>query len=183
MQELSHPRSRGRGLMQTVTSEVVRRTLYPLLKWYEDPKSQALLGEFQLYEFSSPEILEKVQSGKLRKLLQHASSKVPYYRQLFESIGLKPAALRLPQDFAQIPVLSKDILRDRKEELLAEPVDRQKLKWNASGGSTGEPVQFYQDETYWTNSRAVRWMFESWWGIRPGEPTACIWGADRDLPE
>jgi phenylacetate-CoA ligase len=183
MQELSHRRSPRRGLMQTVTSEVVRHTLYPLLKWYEDPKSQALLGEFQPYEFSSRETLEKVQSQKLRKLLEHASSKVPYYRELFESNGIKPAALRLPQDFAQIPVLSKNILRERKQELLAETVDPQKLKWNASGGSTGEPVQFYQDETYWTNSRAVRWMFESWWGIRPGEPTACIWGADRDLPE
>jgi phenylacetate-CoA ligase len=183
MQELSHRRSPRRGLMQTVASEVVRHTLYPLLKWYEDPKSQALLGEFQPYEFSSRETLEKVQSRKLRKLLEHASSKVPYYRELFESNGIKPAALRLPQDFAQIPVLSKNILRERKQELLAETVDPQKLKWNASGGSTGEPVQFYQDETYWTNSRAVRWMFESWWGIRPGEPTACIWGADRDLPE
>jgi phenylacetate-CoA ligase len=169
MQELSHRRSRGRGLMQTAASEVVRHTLYPLLKWYEDPKSQALLGEFQQYEFSSPEALERVQSGKLRKLLEHASRKVPYYRQLFEANGIKPVALRFPQDFAQIPVLSKNILRERKQELLAEPVDRRKLKWNASGGSTGEPVQFYQDETYWTNSRAVRWMFESWWGIRPGE--------------
>jgi phenylacetate-CoA ligase len=183
MPELSHRRSGGRGLMQTVASDVVRHTLYPLLKWYEDPKSQALLGEFQQYEFSSPEILARVQSEKLRKLLEHAGNRVPYYRQLFESNGIKPVALRFPQDLSQIPVLSKNILRERKEELLAEPVDRQKLKWNASGGSTGEPVQFYQDEAYWTNSRAVRWMFESWWGIRPGEPTACIWGADRDLPE
>jgi phenylacetate-coenzyme A ligase PaaK-like adenylate-forming protein len=115
MQELSHRRSHGRGLMQTVASEVVRHTLYPLLKWYEDPKSQALLGEFQQYEFSSPETLEKVQSGKLRKLLEHASKRVPYYRQLFESNGIKPATLHLPQDFAQIPVLSKNTLRDRKE--------------------------------------------------------------------
>lgn len=171
-----------RGLIRTAASEAVRHTLYPLLKWYEDPRSYSLLQQFLPYGLSSLEAVEKHQFEEMRKLLQHASRRVPYYRELFQSNGINPSTLR-PGDLNQIPILSKNTVRERKQDLLAQPIDLRQLKLNASGGSTGEPVQFYQDQTYWANARAIRWMFESWWGVRPGDPTASIWGADRDLPE
>jgi len=54
---------------------------------------------------------------------------------------------------------------------------------NASGGSTGTPVQFFQDANYWDHAYASQWFVESWWGIRPGDRTASLWGADRDIPD
>jgi phenylacetate-CoA ligase len=179
----SYRRATKRGVIRTVTSEIVRHTLYPMLKWYEDPKSNLLLRKFRQYEFSPLEVVEQYQFGAMRKLLEHANKHVPYYRELFATCGIEAAALRRPQDFQQIPILTKATLRKRKEDLLAEPADLRKLKLNASGGSTGEPVQFYQDPAYWSSARAIRLMFERWWGIRPGEPAALVWGTDRDLPE
>jgi phenylacetate-CoA ligase len=177
----STSRSSGRGVLQTAASELLRRTLYPLMKWREYPQCFALLREFRQYEFASSEIILAHQTAALRKLLRHAAAHVPYYGELFDRSGIDPAELRLPDDLSAIPPLSKSALRERQGDLLATNVERSKLRWNASGGSTGEPVQFCQDERYWASGCAIRWFFESWWGIQPGEPTAAVWGADRDF--
>jgi phenylacetate-CoA ligase len=177
----SASRPSGRGVLQTAASELLRRTLYPIMKWREHPECYALLREFRQFEFASPEIIVAYQTAALRRLLQHAATHVPYYRELFDRNGIQPAALRLPDDLSAIPFLSKTALRERQGDLLATNVDHSQLQLNASGGSTGEPVQFYQDERYWASGCAIRWLFESWWGIRPGEPTATVWGADRDF--
>lgn len=181
--DISAPRSDGRGLMQTMSSEFVRRTLYPILRWHEYPESYGLLRQFREFEFAPLERVTAYQYGRLFELIKHANEHVPYYRQLFKEQGVIPENLHLPQDFSSIPVLSKNTLRERLSELIADNADRSHLKLNASGGSTGEPVQFYQDNAYWGSARAIRWMFEGWWGIQPGEPTASVWGTDRDLGE
>jgi phenylacetate-CoA ligase len=54
---------------------------------------------------------------------------------------------------------------------------------NSSGGSTGNPVNFYQDERYINYARAANLLFTEWMGIRSGDKTAVFWGADRDFKE
>jgi phenylacetate-CoA ligase len=44
-------------------------------------------------------------------------------------------------------------------------------------------VQFFQDADYWDHAYASQWFVESWWGIRLGDRTASLWGADRDIPD
>ena len=175
--------TRGLGLLGKVKSELVRRTLYPAMQRRWHPLANRYLQELRSYEFASLETVEKVQWARLGAILEHASAQVPYYRELLRAHAIRPKDIVTPRDFARIPVLTKATLQDQRDRLIAENRDKSEGLLNASGGSTGKPVQFFQDAEYWDRAYASQWFVESWWGIRPGDSTASLWGADRDLHE
>jgi phenylacetate-CoA ligase len=171
------------GLLSKMSSEVIRRTLYPAMQRRWHPSATRYLQELKKYEFASLESVQAIQWGRLRQLLEHAATHVPYYRDLFRKHGIEPKDIGSPQDFARIPVLTKSALQEQKLNLIAENHLKAEGLANASGGSTGKPVQFFQNAEYWDRAYASLWFVESWWGIRPGDSTASLWGADRDIPD
>ena len=153
-------------------SALVRTVLFPIhqRRWY--PHAFAHLRALQRLEFAPAAEIEKVQQAALERLLQHAAASVPFYKKL----SLTGAGLQ------SFPILTKDILRSQADELISDRADRAAMMPNASGGSTGKPVRLFQDKNYWERATASRWFVEGWWGLRPGERTAAIWGNDRDVP-
>ena len=164
-------------------SEFLRLAVFPLYHRKTLPGVYHFLKEYKSWEFASKENLAKLQWDRVRKILTHASRNVPFYRQQFDAWGIDAGSISTPEEFARLPILTKSVLQLRFNELLNEQSDLNRRLKNASGGSTGQPVQFYQDQHYWEYSRAAQWAIEGWWGIRPGDRTASIWGCDRDLPE
>jgi len=165
-----------------VGSELVRVTLYPLLQRRWHPSASRYLRQLRKYEFASLESIQAAQLNRLRALLQHAGRHVPYYRNLFRARAFDPSEVRSLADLGRLPVLTKADIRQNSAALLAENYNQGRMLLNASGGSTGKPLQFYQDSTYWDYACASQWFVESWWGIRRGDRTASIWGTDRDIP-
>src|SRR5262249_12745589 len=91
------------------------------------------------------------QRERLRALLEHAGRRVPFYRSAFAEAGLDPAHLRDGETIRalqSLPVLTKEILRTRGAELMSDDAGSRGATRNATGGSTGEPLTFYQDELY-----------------------------------
>ena len=171
------------NLLTTVRSDFIRQFIYPFLVQRWRPLAKPYLRELRQYEFVSLEAVEKLQTERLRVIVEHAANHVPYYRTLFKQIGLRPEDIQSKKDFARVPILSKATVQQSCNELIAENRKRASGQLNASGGSTGKPVQFFQDAEYWDRAFASLTFVESWWGIRPGDRTASIWGADRDIPE
>lgn len=165
------------------SSELTRRVLFPVLQRRWRPTATRQLRELRKLEFAPRETIQRVQWGKLVDLLRFAALNVPYYRDLFKRHGIQVDEIRSPQDIVRIPILRKEIIRANSRDLLQEGIDFNQLHANASGGSTGKPLTFYQDDYYWDYAFGSQWFVESWWGIRPGDPTARIWGTDRDLPK
>lgn len=158
------------------------------LHWYlskrrEYPGFHQILKE--LYEEGSLTRQQRVKltSKRLRKLLVHAGQYVPYYRTLFREIGFNPETANLPDDLSKIPVLTKSIIQEKSEELISTNVNKVDLIKNATGGSTGNPLAFYQDRNYQTVAIALETYVRSWWGIKPYDKTALIWGADQDFKD
>ena len=170
-------------LLGKMRSELVRRTLHAAMQRRWHPLANRYLQELRGYEFASTKSVDKIQWSRLSAILDHASSQVPYYRELFRKHSIRPKHIVSPRDFARIPVLTKATLQEHREGLMAENRDKGEGVPNASGGSTGKPVQFFQDAEYWDRAYASQWFAESWWGIRPGDSTASLWGADRDVHE
>src|SRR5262245_12226634 len=59
------------------------------------------------------------QDAALRRLVAHAAARVPYYRDLFRRLGLRPEDIRTREDLARIPILSRAHLREQPESLLS----------------------------------------------------------------
>jgi phenylacetate-CoA ligase len=119
---------------------------------------------------------KRLQMERLRELLEHAASSVPYYREVFRDRGLSPRDIRSVEDLALLPVLTKEIVRERADDLVSERANRARLMAHHSGGSTGVPLTFYRDPEYVDASMAGTYRNLSLSGWRPGEMIAFFWG-------
>ena len=157
--------------------------MYPRIvnRWW--PTGEARLRELQKLEYVSLETVQTLQLSRLLSTIKNAARHVPHYRENFRKLGIHADDIRSLDDVSHLPILSKTNLQENLNELLAENQDKTHGQHNASGGSTGKPVQFFQDTDYWDCAYASQCFVESWWGIRPGDRTASLWGADRDIPE
>jgi phenylacetate-CoA ligase len=87
-----------------------------------------------------PKQLRRIQQEKLKKIVRHAYSNVPFYRKRIDEAGLDPRSIKTIDDIARIPFTVKTDLRDNYPlGLLA--VDPHRLyALHASSGTTGKPI-------------------------------------------
>lgn len=168
-------------MLSQLRSEVIRRTAYRAMIRRWRPKGQKYLRELRQYEFVSAAAIEGLQWERLKAMVSHAAAHVPYYKEVFSQAGLRPEEIQSREDFARLPILRKATLQSACDQLRADNRPQASGLANASGGSTGKPVQFFQDADYWDRAHAAQAFVESWWGIRQGDRTASVWGADRDI--
>ncbi len=112
------------------------------------------------------------QNEQLEKLLRHAYLTTPYYRELFKTESIH---------ISQIPPLEKKDIREQLEHFCSEAVPREQRIRNATGGSTGTPLTFYQDRNYWNQRNLSVYCFDRWAGWDFGESQLIIWGALSDV--
>ena len=131
----------------------------------------------QKTQWWSPEQLKELQDQKLIKLIEHTYSNVPYYRQLFDSLGLTPEDIQTTDDLKKLPILTKENIRSHFDELKATDFNKHKPVLNATGGSTGDPLQYYITK----DVASITWagMFRSWeWaGYKLGDKRATLAGS------
>jgi len=129
------------------------------------------------------EQLKVFEEKKLKLLLWHAYQKTDYYKKIFDEIGLIENGKINLKKFKDIPILTKEIVREKKEKLKRKDLDNFWSFENSSGGSTGEPLKIWQDKNYkkWSNAARL-YYFDKLLGI--DEETVkkvLLWGSERDL--
>ncbi|MGO8986436.1 MAG: phenylacetate--CoA ligase family protein [Terriglobales bacterium] len=140
-----------------------------------------VLEQIEQAPFRSPEEVREKQFSDLLALLSHAESRVPYYRRLFSTLGIKSEDIRNWDDFARLPILTKDIIRENQRDLIREDVPLEKLTPHFSGGSTGVPLKFFRSSDYMVASDAGTYRNLMQCGWRPGEMIAFFWGGNDKL--
>ena len=130
----------------------------------------------------SPEELRALQLDRLQALLAHAYARVPFYRQRFDAVGVRPDDIRSLGDLQRLPVLTKDDLRAHAgdDDMIAAGVRKETLRRNATGGSTGAPVAFYDDGGRMLYGMANKMRYRRWYGYESGDRVAFLWGAPHD---
>ena len=97
-------------------------------------------GEVEPIERASRDEISALQLDRLRRLLVHAYSNVPFYRAGFDAAGVHPSDLRELPDLARFPFTVKDDLRRHYPfGMLAVPRERL-ARIHASSGTTGRPT-------------------------------------------
>jgi phenylacetate-CoA ligase len=91
------------------------------------------------------ERLEEYQMQQLTKLLHHAYRNVPYYRKIFDERRLKPEDIQKLDDLRRLPYLTKEIIQKNSPDLIAQNYPKSKLQYTTTGGSSGNPLGFYQE--------------------------------------
>jgi len=132
---------------------------------------------------STPETYAEAMTDRLRRMLLHAHTHTAYYRELLSDVGVVRDGQVHLDKFSELPMLTKDTIRTRPDELLSDERHRRRLYTNTSGGSTGEPVAFVQDDLYHDWNWATALYYNHMVGKEPGQPEAKLWGSQRDILE
>lgn len=121
--------------------------------------------------------VERLQLSRLRRIVHHAYDTVPYYRAVFRERGVRPADIENVSDLAKIPLLTRDILRSRNDELVARSHHSTKASLEHTGGTTAKPVPFLRDrsDASWGWAAALRAY--SWAGYELGDKEALVWAS------
>ncbi len=82
------------------------------------------------------------QEKQLRGLIDFSYRNVPYYHDLFKSLGLSSADIQTIQDLEKIPILTKEDIRNNWDAL--KPVNLASMRYGdrATGGTSGTPMSY-----------------------------------------
>jgi len=170
-----------RVTLKNLTSRVLPRqalewvreaTNYLPNSWkYGKPYKEALslLSKSETWDLNE---LGDYQQRQLRLLIDHCYANVPYYAEVFRAHGLSPKDIQTPEDLQKLPFLTKEIVRNRKMDLVASNISSLSRDEAHTSGSTGAALNFFMDRTTRPFERAIARRHLEWLGYKQGEPIA-----------
>jgi phenylacetate-CoA ligase len=154
-----------------------QKLLLPL--WERGVRGRSTLEHLQQLELSqwqSREELERATTQELIRLLSYAGANVPYYRELFRAQRFDPRAIESRADLAELPLLTREIVQERYDDLV-DPAHRGKNIKKGTSGSTGKPLKFEYSPASECWRQAIKLRGYGWAGYRPGRKTFFYWAA------
>jgi phenylacetate-CoA ligase len=122
---------------------LVKYVLAPALDSYRGGQTMKHLNELEKTQWWTRDRILALQDERLRKLIGHAYDNVPYYRRIFEQRGLKPEDIVTSGDLMKLPILTRPLVRNNFNDLMARGFPSKKLVLCRTAGSIGEPLRFY----------------------------------------
>ena len=132
-------------------------------------------NDLEQSQWLPPDQILALQLERLRRLLTHAATTCPYYRDLWASLGLDPAAVTDLDEFTRWPITGKSTRRLHREGIRSQAPGLRMLTKGTSG-STGEPFAIDYDEGSLQRRMAAAFRGYAWAGAPPGVKQFYFWG-------
>jgi phenylacetate-CoA ligase len=159
---------------------LVSRVLFPMHELLKRHTTVGVRRRLEDSQWWTPPQLEALQLRRLRALLDRAGRQVPYYRELFATLGFDPARdLASLADLRRLPRLDKTTIRANGDRMKA--ADAVGLARFNTGGSSGEPLIFYIGRERVSHDVAAKWRATRWWNVDIGDPEVVVWGSPIEL--
>ena len=153
--------------------------LFPIHERLKKHTTVSAYKTLEKTQWHSPEQIQKLQLMRLKNLLKHANDHVPYYHNLFSEINLNINDVTSLDMLTKIPFLDKAIIRENTEQLKSA-VPAGLAKFN-TGGSSGQPLNFFIGLERVSHDVAAKWRATRWWGVDIGDPELVVWGSPIEL--
>ena len=158
-----------------------RRVVYPLHERLMKRPTFAYLESLERSQWLSREGVERLQSEKLDALLRVAARHSPWHAERMRAAGLDISDDGIGlEDLRRLPTMTKRDARANIERIRWAGVPGGAFRYN-TGGSSGEPLQFYYGRWRQASDAAGRIRARRWWGVEPGDPEVYLWGAPVEL--
>lgn len=165
--------------MSELYTRLVSNVIFPLQERLKNHNTVAIHRQLEQTQWWPRERIEAFQLQRLRQLISHAEQFVPYYRNLFNSIGLTAADIHSHADLKHIPFLKKSDIRGNLESFKSERA-RHLSRFN-TGGSSGEPLIFFIGNERVSHDVAAKWRATRWWNVDIGDREIVVWGSPIEL--
>lgn len=162
---------------------VYEKLIKPAWLKYHDENHLKYLPEIEQFHGIDVDEIRAYQLKKLQKIIAEAYSSVPFYREEWDGIGLKPQDIQRLDDIKKIPILTKEKLRSHSDELVSDKADMDSLIVSGTGGTTDSPIKIMYDRERLLFKTAEMDFYRKWWGWEFGDKAAYLWGAPQDIPD
>lgn len=153
--------------------------LFPLHERLKGHDSVAVRKRLELSQWWSADQLEDYRIGRVRHFLADVGQRVPFYRDLFKSLGFDPRSVHSVDALSALPLLDKHSIRANVDRLTAD--DHGRLTRYNTGGSSGEPLIFYMGSERKSHDVAAKWRATRWWDVDIGDRELVVWGSPIEL--
>lgn len=92
------------------------------------------------------DVIHEETEKKIQEIIMYSYKHVPYYKALFDRIGLNPSSIKTKEDLQQIPFLTKEEMLAHEEELISDEFNKNDLIYITTSGTTGIPAGFYVEK-------------------------------------
>jgi len=126
--------------------------------------------------------LKEIQEEKLKTLLTHAYQNVPFYRRLFDSVGLKPKDIKDSNYLYKIPAIKKSQIKSNPKDMVARNTDLSSCIEYKTSGSTGINLigYFTREDALYMRGSYERVRNEN--GFRMFRDTLLMIGVPNSIP-
>lgn len=159
-----------------LVASITRRIIAPAWAIWEGSPYLRHYRRILHTQYDSPGEIRRRQLDALRQLLKHAYETTHFWRTRFDEVNFQPANMQSLSDLSQIPLLTKNDLREHLDEMISDQYDRRALLCAQTSGSTGVPVTVFCDDSRRQFGRACTLRSDEWSGWRLGERIGAIWG-------
>lgn len=137
--------------------------------WLNNPRvgwrSGRQYAELQRTQWLSSGEMEAFQEAKIRRLIEHARTRVPFFKDYPPWPDAGGGAVR--DQLAAYPILTKEAIRKCASALRqASGLPRFYVR-GTTGGTTGAPIEVWRDRHHHAMGAAAYWRSLGWVGIKP----------------
>jgi phenylacetate-CoA ligase len=122
-----------------------------------------LARDYQHSERQSGTEIRARQLNRLQNLYLHARSHIPLYREKYAGLGLE--AIRSFEDFSELPILDRREVAQNARDMVSEKCSLDAVHLSRTGGSSGEPLSFYETDFSAPLGLAMMIRARRWWDI------------------
>jgi len=145
-------------------------------------RSPLLFERYKFLKDSEKWSLDKLQLyqlHELQKIICFAYEKSPFYKRLYDDVGINPFSINSLQDLNKLPIINKsDLIINNLDIQICEKGNRKFYSYTS--GSTGEPFVFYRNSKWDNATRALQLRGYSWYGVKPWEKNGYLKGFSYD---
>ncbi len=154
---------------------IAKHLVYYPIQYVRGQKVKEYLPQVRAVQSQTMDEINGLRDKKLRSMIHHAYTNIPFYKERFEKAGVRPEEIKTIGDLNRLPVLSKrEILEN--EKALVNPNFQQKLYTRKTGGSTGMTLHFKKEADALALNDAIMYRCYEWYGIDIGDRQIRFWG-------
>lgn len=149
----------------------IARVRYAMIPrpWYYGTRYRQISAFLSTSALWGEERMRHFQLERLRKIVSHAYNNTGFYRRLYDRSGVKPEDVRNYEDFALLPVVTRDYVVTHFEEFKAKNFASYHPILTQTSGTSGSPLTTYRSretELYrlanvWRWRRAIGFDYRS----------------------
>lgn len=151
--------------MSTINEKLRLHIILPMAEKMIGVCSYKWLRQIQKMHTWTPEQVTAWQNERLQALVKHVYEHTKYYRRIFDERGLTPKDIQTIDDLKKLPIINKEIANANHDEIVPDNLSSFRYRNSRTGGTTGEPMQFFLDENTWGYTSAAKlhaWMTTSY---------------------